>query len=523
MTRFHITLITASFVALLIAAAEAEQKAPNFLFIAIDDLNDYCGYASEEPGNYIQTIYPDSKVRAEIAKRLTPNLDKLASNSASFLRSYCTSALCGPSRTSLMTGIPPYQSGYYMHDRHFRLYDSLKDTVTLPQHLKANGYYTTGLGKIFHKGQGAANGPIKNDWADAAHSWELWTNSPSGCNGGKPSKYSPPDGGLMQFGPSRLKLEESGDYLTADFAAKLLENGHAKLAPNRSGNAAPAVTLPQEKPFFLACGLFRPHLPFYAPKSYFDKFPTSEMTGLNRDELNAILEDIKDLPPGAERFSDYKNGKMKTVMEHARKVGGEEGEIEAWRDMVQSYLACVSFAHACLGRLMEGLEKSPRRDNTIVILWSDHGYHLGSKYHVAKQALWEEANRVTLLIKDPRARTKQLSGPRRQLVSLQDLYPTVCSLAGVSTPAHVHGKSLTPILSDASASEIHDEILMTYMEGNHALRTPKYRFCRYKDGSTELYEIQSDPGQIKNLAKSPEYAELTAKLSARIEKLTATE
>ena len=190
---------------------------------------------------------------------------------------------------------------------------------------------------------------------------------------------------------------------------------------------------------------------------------------------------------------------------------------------VQSYLACVSFADACLGRLMEGLEKSPRRDNTIVILWSDHGYHLGSKYHVAKQALWEEANRVTLLIKDPRARTKQLSGPRRQLVSLQDLYPTVCSLAGISTPAHVHGKSLTPILSDASASEIHDEILMTYMEGNHALRTPKYRFCRYKDGSIELYEIQSDPGQIKNLAKNPEYAELTTKLSARIEELTATE
>ena len=485
-----------------------DEVKPNFLFVAIDDLNDFAGYASEEPGNFLQVIYPDAQVRREVASRLTPNLDKLAARSAPFLRSYCPSALCGPSRTSLMTGTYPHQSGYYMHDRHFRTYDTLKDVVTLPQLLKQNGYFTTGLGKLFHTGSGTVGGPLKDDWADARNSWSQWVNHPIGCNGGQPSKYSPSDGGLLQFGPSRLTLEKSGDWFAADFAARLLQHGTAQtinVNPNTKEESQ-TVTLPTDQPFFLGCGLFRPHLPFYAPKNYFEKFPVDEMTGLNTDSLQAIIADLDDLTGDARRFSDMGSGKMKTLIENAVKVSGEndEAKISAWREIVQAYLACVCFADSNIGRIVEGLDASPHRDNTILVLWSDHGYHLGSKYHIAKQALWEEANRTVLIIRDPRNPASCDGKPRRQIVSLNDLYPTISQLAGVAIPRTVVGESLLPLLNAADATEVHEAVLMTYQTGNHSLRTPSHRYSRYQDGAIELYDMTDDPSQLSNLAaKSP--------------------
>ncbi|RME92508.1 MAG: hypothetical protein D6766_09830, partial [Verrucomicrobia bacterium] len=391
--------------------------------------------------------------------------------------------------------------------RHFRLYETLRDAVTLPQQLKAHGYFTTGLGKIFHTARGTVDGPLARDWADARNSWSQWVNHPIGCSGGQPGKYSPPHGGLMQFGPSRLKLEESADWLAADFAARLLEHGAATTRiPARRGDRAvqQTVRFPGDRPFFLGCGLFRPHLPFHAPRAFFEKFPTDEMTGLTRESLEAIIADLDDLPPGARRFSDYDGGKMRTVMEHARRIGGREAEVPAWRAVVQAYLACVSFADACIGRLLEGLDRSPWRDNTVLVLWSDHGYHLGAKYHIAKQALWEEANRVTLIIRDPRQPGAVNGRPRRQIVGLNDLYPTLCELAGVPLPSTFQtGRSLVPLLNDPDAPEIHDAVLMTYQPGNHSLRTPDRRFMRYRDGSLELYDMIGDPRQLTNLASRP--------------------
>jgi arylsulfatase A-like enzyme len=514
-----------------IVHGETRPTKPNFLFVAIDDLNDFAGYASEEPGNFLQTIYPDPAKRREAVARLTPNLDRLAARSAPFLRSYCSSALCGPSRTSLMTGTLPHNSGYYLHDRHFRTYDTLKDAVTLPQHLKANGYQTIGLGKLFHKSQGSATGPLEDDWADVRYSWTRWIDTPQGCDNATPSRYSPPDGGLMTFGPSRLSLQQSGDWITTDFAARLLETGKAD-PPARSGkkpSTAETVTLAPDQPFFLGCGIFRPHLPFHAPKEFFDLFPTAKMEGLNADSFQAILADLQDLPPGTMRFNDFRNGKMKDVMDHAIRIDGDslESKTAAWRELVQSYLACVSFADACIGRLVDGLEKSAHRDNTIVILWSDHGFHVGAKYHIAKQALWEAANRTTLIIRDPRLPSSTDGKPRRQIVSLMDLYPTVCSLSGITPPQGIAGQNLTPLLSDAAASQIHAELLMTYMPGNHALRTPTHTFTRYADGTMELYDMRADPSQIHNLLSDktlpPDIAKLRDSLANRVTELTRGE
>lgn len=513
--RIPLVLLLALFGCVLVC--NAEPTRPNFVFIAIDDLNDFAGYVAEEPGNFLQVIYPDAEVRAEVTQNLTPNLDKLARRSAPFVRAYCPSALCGPSRTSLMTGVLPSRSGYYGHTQHFRTYGSLKDAVTLPQQLKNSGYFTTGLGKLFHKPTGTVTGPIKNDWADAQNSWSVWLNHATGCNGGMPGKYSPPNGGNMVFGPSRLTLKESGDWLAADVAAKLLEHGGAEMtAGGRRGKVGPSgVKLPSDRPFFLGCGLFRPHLPFHAPSEFFDRFPTDQMTGLNRDTLDSISSDLEDLPAGAERFTDWKNGKMRVIMDHAQSLGADE-EVPAWRAMVQSYLACVSFADACLGRLLEGYEKSPQRDNTVLFLWSDHGYHLGSKYHVAKQALWEEANRVQLIVHDPRKPQSCDGKLRRQIVSLNDLYPTICELAQTEVGPQVEvGRSLASLIEDVNAEPIHDHLLMTYQEGNHSLRTATDKLNRYADGSFELYDMIQDPSQRDNLANKEE-------LKERLESLNQT-
>jgi len=504
----------------------ADDLSWDDLVIGSINKKEISGYAAEEPGNFLQVIYPDPAVRAKVRQRLTPNLDRLAAQSAPFVQSYCASALCGPSRTSLMTGVPPFQSGYYLHNRHFRLYETLKDAVTLPQQLKANGYFTTGLGKLFHTGRGTVDGPLADDWADARNSWSEWVNHPIGCGGGQPGKFSPPNGGLMQFGPSRLQLEESEDWQAADFTARLLEHGTATTeAGGRRGADQPqTVTLPKDKPLFLGFGLFRPHLPFYAPKEFFDKFPTSEMTGLNRAELDKIIADLYDLPAGGKRFADIDGGKMRTVMEQVRKVGGTEAEISAWRDLVQAYLACVSFADTCVGRILAGYDECPQKANTVVVLLSDHGFHVGSKYHIAKQALWEEANRTELIIRDPRQPSACDGKLRRQIVSLNDLYPTICAMAGVPLPKNVVvGNDLAPLLANATAPDLHDTLLMTYMAGNHSLRTPNYRFMRYKDGGMELYDIVKDPRQIDNLAGQPEGKALSEKFSADLTKRVAGE
>ena len=502
------------------ADSKQDEARPNFLFVAVDDLNDFGGHTSEEDGNFLQIIYPDPEVREKVVARLTPTLNRLAQESVPFTRAYCPSALCGPSRTSLMTGVAPHVSGYYMHNRNFRTYETLKDVVTLPQQLKAHGYFTAGAGKIFHRALGNSEGPIEDDWSDARNSWTTWVNHSQGAAGSK-SKYAPPKGGNMQWGPGSQSLEETGDWNTADFIARVLENGGATAKVLRGDVGPDGIDLPEDQPFFLACGIFRPHLPFYAPHEFFDLFPTEEMTGLNRESLDAMLADLEDLPAGADQFLQTEKGKMHAIMEHANELGGPAEEAPAWRSMVQSYLACVAFADACLGRLFEGLENSEYKDNTVVFLWSAHGYHVGAKYRVAKQAVWEKANRVVLMVRDPRNPKGSNGIPRRQLASLNDMYPTICDLAGVPLPGPNVGRSLVPLLNSARAKPVNKDLVFTYMEGNHCLRTERYAYLRYKDGTTELYDMRKDPRQLDNLASKRKFAKTVAKLDDRLDERLA--
>ena len=493
-------------------------ERPNFLFIAVDDLNNYTSFLLEQDGHFLSKLYPDPEKRREMARRLTPNLDRLARESLVFDRAFCPQALCGPSRTALLTGIPPHISGYYNHSQHFRYNPVLQDVVTLPQYLKANGYQTIGLGKVFHKA-----GPEKkddgriHDWADEAWSWSTWIDRFIGM-GGKAqrevslSPYSPADG-LFRFGNSTLPAESSWDYLNAEFAARLYSEGSADIF-DRNG-VYRHVELPGEQPFFLACGLFAPHLPWFPPQEFYDRFPVEEIQ-FDEELVTWLRADKEDLPKMAlERFI---GNDFDTLYAIGQSVdAGPHG----LRAAVQAYLASVAYADYCLGQLVDAIDQSPRRDNTVIILWSDHGWHLGDKYRFRKHALWEPATHNILLVRDPAIPATMKGIHTNEVVGLQDLYPTIVRRAGLEMPPHVWGHDLAPLLKDPDT--VWDKpVLMTYGEGNHSLRTNRWRYIRYRDGGKELYDMQADPFEYTNLAGKPEYKSIEHEMDIRLESKLAT-
>ena len=491
---------------------EAETGKPNFLFIAVDDLNHYTSFLVEQEGSFLSKLYPDKAERARMAQRLTPNLQRLASQSLTFTRAYCPQALCGPSRTALLSGIPPHVSGYYAHEEHFRYNPVLEEVVTLPQYLKANGYATIGLGKIFHKAQVEEKDDGRlHDWPDMRHSWSTWIERRIGVAGPAPaprvrSPYSP-DSGLLVFGTSETPVEQSWDYLNAGFAATLFLEGTASLEDVHGETRL--VSLPGDQPFFLACGLFAPHLPWYVPREFYDRFPAGEIQ-FDEELVNWIRQDIGDLPEMArKRFLGNDFETLYALGENH--TTGPDG----LRAAVQAYLATIAFSDHCLGQLVDAVEKSPHRDNTVVILWSDHGWHLGDKQRFRKHALWDPATHNVLLVRDP-AYPETTRGRRTdEVVSLQSLYPTIANRAGLPVPAHVHGHDLRPLLEDPGTAFNHGAV-MTQGEGNHALRTNGWRYIRYRDGGQELYDMRSDPFEYNNLAIDPAFSEHLSAMDAEL-------
>jgi arylsulfatase A-like enzyme len=242
-----------------------------------------------------------------------------------------------------------------------------------------------------------------------------------------------------------------------------------------------------EKPFFLAAGMFRPHIPWFVPQKYFDMYPLESIV------LPAVKEDdLADVPPFARRVALNQHSRHDLVVSSGN-----------WKKAVQAYLACISFSDAMIGRMLDALEKSPERDNTIVVLWSDHGYHLGEKWHWHKQSLWHRATHVPLIMAVPGV-TK--AGTRCQRpVGLIDLYPTLTELAGIGTPGPLDGVSLRPLLAEPERSW-ERPALVTYGRGNHAVRSERWSYIRYHDGGEELYDRRQDPQEWINLAGRAELA-----------------
>ena len=443
----------------LLAGVARAQERPDVLFIAVDDLNDWIGVL----GGHSQTK--------------TPNIDRLAARGMTFTNAHATSPLCNPSRTALLTGLRPSSSGVYGNDEDWRTIERFEGLPTLPRHFRDNGYRTLGAGKVFHAHTFAPSGftGLNDTTAWSAFYPSLQRQLPDEI--GPPIKPSNRNPLVRVFDWAPVVAEDSaiGDGQVVSWIERQL------LAETGS-------------PRFIAAGIYRPHLPWYVPQKYFDMHPLQSV------ELPAVMEnDLDDVPEGA------RAGTFQAVELHEWIV-----EERRWKEGVQAYLASVSFADAMVGRVLGALEQSGRADETIIVLFGDHGFHLGEKQRWRKMTLWEESTRVPLIVVAPGVTTP--GSKSGEAVSLSDLYPTLTELAGLERPVHVDGRSLVPLLRDPETAR-EEPAVITYGYNNHAVRDERYRYIRYADGSEELYDHESDPNEWHNLAGRRGYAGVIAELA----------
>ncbi|MBD3676476.1 MAG: sulfatase [Planctomycetaceae bacterium] len=450
----------------------ADDSRPNVLFIAVDDMNDWVGCLGGYPG-----------------KVHTPNIDKLAARGMLFTNAHCPAPVCNPSRTAILTGLRPSTTGIYDNGAWWR--PALPDAVSLPESFQRNGYLVAGGGKVFHHTPGfnppgqwdeyfqqvfddpwhrpgsLESLPVKGiHWPDG---FPL-NNLPNVKNGKRP----PANPKEFDWGPMAKADSEMGDGQLIGWAQKFLRQKH-------------------EAPFFLATGIFRPHLPWYAPRKYFDLYPLEEVV------LPSVpADDLDDIPEAGRKIAAYRGNEWEYLKANHH-----------WKKAVQAYLASISFADAMVGLLIDELELSPYAENTIVILWSDHGWHLGEKHHWHKFTLWEEATRVPLIVNVPGL--TQLGQTCDRAVSLIDLYPTLSELCALQAPENLDGQSLVPLLKDPAAQP-NRTALITHGRGNHAVRSRSFRYIRYADGSEELYDHRVDPNEWTNVAGEDRAVAIKARL-----------
>lgn len=449
MRRFCFLLLV-SFVQICGGRNVVAVDRPNVLFIAIDDQNDWIGTLGGHP----------------LVK--TPNIDRLAARGTVFLNAHCQAPLCNPSRTSLMLGLRPTTTGVYGLSPWFRTVDEWKDRVTIPQHFKSHGYRTYVTGKIHH---GSPGGPEKR-----AVEFDVW--GPDSSIGAKPKSKligDTPMGNnpLMDWGTFPHRDEEKGDYQIASWAVEQIKSA------------------PKDQPFFLATGFFLPHVPCYVTQKWLDLYPDDDSV------LPVVKDGDRDDTP---HFSWYLHWhlpepRLKWVQENHQ-----------WRNLVRSYLASTSFVDAQVGRLVEALEEAGIADNTIVVVWGDHGWHLGEKAITGKNTLWDRSTRVPLIFAGPGITQ---GGRCTHPVELLDIYPTLIELCSLGHRNDLEGTSLLPQLKDSSRKRERPAIT-SHNQGNHGVRSENWRYIRYADGSEELYDMVNDPREWTNLIDDVRYAQIAA-------------
>lgn len=426
--------------------AAAPQK-PNVLFIAIDDLRDWVGYID----------------RTHQAK--TPNIDRLSKMGVSFTRAYCASPSCNPSRAALMSGLRPSTSGVYENSTDFR--PLIPPEKTLTTAFRNAGYFVHGAGKIYHE-----EFRRRSEWDDYLER--------EGRDPGVPAGQSDGVGGI-KFAPLDCKDEDLSDWRITDYGIASLQKKH-------------------DKPFFLAVGMHKPHMPWNVPKKWFDLFPLEQI------KLPPHLEnDLDDVPAAGKRMA-------RPESDHAAML--QSGR---WKEAVQAYLAAIAYMDMNLGRLLDAFEKSAYRDNTVIVFWGDHGWHLGEKSHWRKFALWEEATRAPLIWVAPGLKGGVKSD---KPVGFMAIYPTLMGLCGLPTPKHVEGFSLEPLLANRNTYWKHPAIT-TYRYKNHAVRNSDWRYIRYENGDQELYNVRKDPNEYTNVAAKPEFKTIIADLATFLPKTDA--
>lgn len=439
----------------LFAVGHGAPKNPNVLFIAVDDLTCAIG------------CYGDVMAK-------TPNIDRLAASGVRFDRAYNQIPLCNPTRASLMTGLRPDQVKVYDLDRHFR--DEVPDAVTLPQVFMQNGYFSGRVGKIYHYNVPAA---IGTNGFDDPPSWRRTVN---------PKGRDKAEEDLIFNAEPHRKISGALSWLAADGADEEQTDGMI---------ATEAIKILREKkdePFFLGVGFFRPHTPYVAPKKYFDMYPIEEM------RLPYAPEgDRDDIPVAA--------------FAHNNPVPNYNLEEPILLQALQAYYACVSFIDAQVGRLLDALDELDLAEDTIVVFWSDHGYHLGEHHGIwQKRTLFEQASRAPLIFRVPGA--KGNGQDCRRIVEYVDIYPTVVEAAGLPEPDGLAGRSLMPLLDNPIADWDGQAVTQILRPADDRLanpvmgcsiRTDRWRFTEWAEGSegTELYDHYADPMEFHNLAIDP--------------------
>jgi len=445
------------------SATSATAAAPrlNVLFIAVDDLNTrlHC--------------YGHEHIRS-------PNIDRLAARGVRFDRAYCQYPSCGPSRASLLTGLRPDTTGVL--ENHMKLRDKLPDVVTLPQLFRQNDYYVARVGKIFHQ---AVPTDIGSAGLDDPRAWDEAIN-PRGRD--KDEEH------LLTVYTPDLPVPDRMSYLAADGTDREQTDGKVVTETIR------LLEHHGSGPFFIAAGLYRPHIPYIAPKTYFSLYEIEETL------LPQLPASYRDTVPAAALASTPTWPNFGTTERQAR-------------ECVLAYDACVSFADAQVGRLLDALARLDLADRTIVVLWGDHGYHLGEHGLWRKNSLYEESARAPLIVVAPRIDSR--GHDCRRIVEFVDIYPTVAELAGLPTPEGLEGVSLTPLIRNPE--EAWDRPAFTQVHfgevPGRAVRTDRWRYVEWNGGrqGRELYDHQADAHEMTNLADSPAYADVATELKALLD------
>ena len=430
-------------IAVVVWLASLANAAPDVLFIVVDDLNDWNSL-----------LDPTSPVQL-------PNLERLAQRGTLFSRAYCMSAACNPSRAATLTGLRPTTSGVYGNKSDWRR--AMPKRRTIMQRFRDAGYDVRGAGKIFHH---HLNGAFHDEasFDDFQHMrCQLYPDKK--LNGA--AKYGSRNTDWGEWPPC---IEDSIDFGTASYCIGQLERTD------------------RERPLFLACGIFKPHSPFFAPSPFHE--PHRNLQPPPRDP-----DDWHDLPAGARSLMKGKKWFWSGMQRMEQQQPG------SWNSFVQAYASCATFADAQIGRVLDALDRSGRKE-TIVVLWSDHGFHLGEKDHIEKFALWEKSNHIPFILVAPGV---SRPGTRcDQPIDLSVLYPTLVELCDLPGDDVCDGRSAVPLLKNPHA-EWNEPALMTWQRGNHAVRDERWRYIRYADGSEELYDHDADPREWTNVAGQSEH------------------
>lgn len=450
-----------------VSGISGKDSLPNILFISMDDVNDWVSPLGGYPGV------------------VTPNMEKLARRGTLFTSAHCTTPTCVGSRASVFSGLYPHSTGVYSNRAKLGQSEALKQAILLPDYFKQHGYQTIGIGKITHR--------TKN--SDFGHSrvWDEYLDYPSKFYNLTRSGR----GGLREFNYGVAEHEDITDWQVSKKAASMFSNTF-------------------DKPFFLGVGLNTAHLAYFTPQSFYDIYDLDKITippSYNEQFGSLQEEDLADVPDMARQ-----------VLKGARTYANKKMKVEdRMKRFMQAYLAAVTYSDYCFGVMLNALEKSAYKDNTIVVLWSDHGYQFGEKTAWTKFTLWERSTRVPLIISAPGMNRSVVNHP----VSLVDIYPTLADIALSKKPTQCEGKSLMPLMKNPNAP-FREGALSAWIVYKQrcdrdfcpaiTIRTEDYRLIKYIDNTYELYDHKADPHEWHNLYYSKKdqakYKDVVARLDA---------